>query len=127
MKENKNSKLIGCHFVLAVQDLGKSVDYYKDKLGFETWGSADGWHFVKRGDFRLMIGECTDEKPAAEIGNHSYFAYAMIEDADSLYEEYKSKEVDIISGINDKPWGRREFGIKTLDGHRITFGEEIKD
>ena len=40
------------------------------------------------------------------------------------YEE-QSKEMDILSSIEDKPWGQREFSIRTIDGHRITFGEEI--
>lgn len=26
--------------------------------------------------------------------------------------------------LSDKPWGKREFGIRTIDGHRLMFGQE---
>jgi hypothetical protein len=27
--------------------------------------------------------------------------------------------------LEDKPWGLREFGVMTPDGHRICFAQEI--
>ena len=69
--------------------------------------------------------QCPDDKPASEINCHSYFAYLEVENIVELYNEYQSKEVDILSSIENKPWGQREFSIRTIDGHRITFGEEI--
>jgi len=71
-----------------------------------------------------MLGECPDDKPASEINNHSYFAYLEVDDIDELYKEYQSREVEVLSSIENKPWGQREFSIRTIDGHRITFGEE---
>jgi uncharacterized glyoxalase superfamily protein PhnB len=73
-----------------------------------------------------MIGECSDEQSASEIGGHSYFGYFEIENIDTLYHEFKSNDIKILSDIEDKPWGQREFSIQTIDGHRITFGEELK-
>ncbi len=60
-----------------------------------------------------------------EIDCHSYFAYLEVENIVELYNEYQSKEMDILSTIENKSWGQREFSIRTIDGHRITFGEEI--
>ena len=31
----------------------------------------------------------------------------------------------IVHEIEDKPWGMREFGIRTPDGHRIMIGQPI--
>lgn len=73
----------------------------------------------------IMLGECPDDRPASEINNHSYFAYVDVENIDELYKEFKLKQVEILSDIEDKPWGQREFSIRTVDGHRITFGEEV--
>lgn len=25
----------------------------------------------------------------------------------------------------DEPWGMREFGVRTIDGHRMMFGQEM--
>jgi hypothetical protein len=72
-----------------------------------------------------MIGECPDDLPAFELGSHSYVAYFEVKNIDGLYREYLLKEVEILSGLQDKPWGQREFSIRTIDGHRINFGEAI--
>lgn len=73
-----------------------------------------------------MLGECPDDRSAFETNNHSCFAYINIISIDTLYDEFKTKEVDIGSPVEDKPWGQREFSIRTIDAHRIMFGEEIK-
>jgi len=88
--------------------------------------TGDGWHFLQRGTFMIMLGECPDEQPAFDIKNHSYFAYIDVQNIGRLFQELQSKQVEILSEIDDKPWGQREFGIRTIDGHRIMFGEKIK-
>lgn len=119
-------KIIKTRHVLAVQDLPKSVDYYKSRLGFETiWEDGGGWHCLGRDGFEVMLGECPDDRSASELANHSYFAYVNLENVDDLYNEYVQKGCDISSRIQSKPWGQREFGIRTIDGHRIMFGETL--
>lgn len=75
----------------------------------------------------VMLGECPDDRSAFGTPNHSYFDYIDIENMDELYIEYKNHEVEILSNIENKPWGQREFAIRTIDGHQIMFGEEIKN
>ena len=123
----EKAKMIGTRYVLAVQNLSDSAMYYQEQLGFRTVWLGEGWHFLSRGKFMVMLGECPDEKPASETNNHSYFAYADIFNIDALYEEFLSKKVQILSQLEDKPWGQREFSIRTIDGHRIMFGEEISN
>jgi catechol 2,3-dioxygenase-like lactoylglutathione lyase family enzyme len=119
------TKITGTRFVLAVKDLKKSAEYYEKQLGFKTLWAGDGWHFLGRERFVVMLGECADEPSAFETGDHSYFAYVDVENIDELYREYSSKEVDVLSEVDNKPWGQREFSIRTIDGHRIMFGEEM--
>ena len=119
-----NPKIIGSRYVLAVNDLTKSSEFYKNKLGFQTLWEGNGWNFLARDNIKIMLGECPDEKPAAEINCHSYFAYLEVENIDELYNEYQLKKIEILSSLENKPWGQKEFSIRTIDGHRITFGEE---
>ena len=93
----------------------------------ESLWAGEGWHFLKRGTFVVMLGECTDEMPATAIGDHSYVAYIEVVHIDELYREFQSREIELLSEPEDKPWGQREFGIRTPDGHRFMFGEEISD
>jgi catechol 2,3-dioxygenase-like lactoylglutathione lyase family enzyme len=119
-------KMSGSRYVLAVKDLAKSAEFYKTKLGFNTLWDGDGWHFLIRDNVKIMLGECPDERAASELGDHSYFAYLEIGNIDELYKEFKDRKIEVLSDIENKPWGQREFSVRTIDGHRIMFGEEIK-
>lgn len=116
-------ELFACRFVLAVRDLSISTSYYRDVLGFKLDFEAPGWSFMSRESFRVMMGECADAVPAGELGDHSYYAYINVRGIDALYEEVKSKGAETMSVPTDKPWGLREFGVRTPDGHRIMFGQ----
>ncbi len=72
-----------------------------------------------------MLGECADAMLAVDTGDHSYFAYVLVEDVDAVFEEFKINGAQFNSEPADKPWGLREFAVVTPDGHRITFGQEI--
>ena len=120
------AKVIGTRYVLAVKDLKQSADFYQKKLGFKTAWSGQGWHFLSRDHCMIMLGECPEDISASETNNHSYFAYIDVDNVDLLYQEFQSKRIEFLSQPENKPWGQREFGIRTIDGHRIMFGEEIK-
>lgn len=120
-----NRKVVHTRHVLAVNDLARSAAYFKDKLGFELDFTAPGWEFLSFGDFKVMLGECSDEMTAEETGNHSWFAHALVENVDEVYEEIVGRGAEIISTIRSRPWGIRDFTVKTPDGHRIVFGQLI--
>ena len=120
------ARIVNSRSVLAVRDLAVSTRYYMDVLGFSQDPiNAAGWSFLTRDSFRVMLGECPDETPAGELANHSYFAYWNIEGVDEFYLEVASRGALVTSKPADKPWGLREFGLRTPDGHRITCGEPI--
>ena len=110
---------------MAVKNLEESENYFVDKLGFEVRFRVDGWVFLSLQGFHVMLGHCADDYSAAETNNHSYFAYVNCEGIDELFEEYRGRQVEFTQEVADKPWGLREFGIRTPEGHRIMFGEEI--
>lgn len=122
--ENK-AEIIGTRYVLAVKDLEKSATFYQEKLGFVTWWAGDGWHFLKRGKFMVMLGECADDRSAFETRNHSYFAYLDVENIEDLHQEFQNKGIEKLGELSDKPWGQREFSLQTIDGHRMMFGQAI--
>lgn len=112
--------------VLAVNDFDKAEKYFIEKLGFTLESRIAGWSFLYLDSFYLMIGDCKGEKPARETNNHAYFAYVNCEGIDELYEQYNERGVEFNQKISNKPWGLREFGVETPEGHRIMFGQEIK-
>ncbi len=116
-------KVVHTRHVLAVKDLAVAASYFVDKLGFERDFTAPGWEFLSFGEFKVMLGECTDSLWAHETGDHSWFAHCLIENVDEVYEELAGLGAEIISPVADKPWGIRDFTIVTPDGHRIVYGQ----
>jgi uncharacterized glyoxalase superfamily protein PhnB len=84
-----------------------------------------GWAFLKRESFIIMLGECPDAINPQKLGDHSYFAYIDVSNAETIYKEFSSKAVTIRKKLKSEPWGMKEFAIETIDGHRIMFGEAI--
>ncbi len=52
-------------------------------------------------------------------------AYWNVEGVDDPYREFVAKGALVSSKPTNKPWGLREFGLSTPDGHRIVCGEAI--
>lgn len=124
--ENKR-RVVHTRHVLAVKDLAIEAAYFKDKLGFDLDFTAPGWEFLSFGEFKVMLGECPDEMTAEESGNHSYFAHVLVENVDELFIEFKENGVEFTQTVANKPWGLREFSVRTPDGHRLTYGQLIGD
>ena len=113
-------------FVLAVPDLVRSAAFYRDILEFEIHEIGDpGWRMFVRDNCRIMAGECPDALPTAQLGDHSYFAYFVVDDVDAYYQQVAAAGAEIIKPVKSEPWGMREFGLRTVDGHRMMIGQEL--
>ena len=114
-------------FVLAVPDLTRSAAFYRDVLGFEIKEMGDpGWLMYVRDECRIMAGQCPDAIPAAQLGDHSYFAYLVVDDVEGYHERAAAAGAEIVKALATEPWGMREFGLRTADGHRIMLGQELR-
>ena len=112
--------------ILAVEDVESSSNFYVHKMGFKEILRTGGWSFLERGSLRLRIGHCPGIIPMSECQDHSLIVQANVDDANTLYSEFLAKGVDV-SEPDDKPWGFREFGVVTLDGHRFMFVQRLEE
>lgn len=104
-------------------DLQRSADYYRDTLGFEVLEIGDpGWRILRRDSCEIMVGGCPDAPSPSTLGDHSYFAYLEVDDVNGLYAAIMSRGAQLTKPLRTEPWGMREFGIRTIDGHRLMFG-----
>jgi uncharacterized glyoxalase superfamily protein PhnB len=115
------------HHVLAVHDVRASARFYVEAFGFEVVAEPDGWIFVRKDHCLLMLGECPDDMPASALGCHSYFSYLRVDDVDAFRRRVlESGLAARVSDVVDEPWGMREFGVTTPDGHRIRVGQILE-
>ncbi|WPB57439.1 VOC family protein [Xylophilus sp. GOD-11R] len=113
-------------FVLAVPDLQRNAAYFRDALGFTIdWPADSGWHLACRGSVRVMLGYCPDAPPPSATGDHSYFAYLHVDDADALHREFTRRGAIILQAPADRPHRMREFLVATPDGHRLMVGQAL--
>ena len=118
------AEILRNHYVLAVHDLGISARFFRD-LGFEVVSEPEGWVFVAKGSCMVMLGECRDALAPSELGDHGYFGYLVVDDLDGYHREIVAKGVEITSPPGDRPWGMREFGVRSPEGHRLMIGQRI--
>lgn len=115
-------------YVIAVQNLPAAAAFYREVLGFAVKEIGDdGWRLFERDGCQIMAGHCPGSMPARDLGDHSYFAYFVVEDADQYYAEVSANGAEVSKELISEPWGMREFGVRTNDGHRIMIGQEIND
>jgi predicted enzyme related to lactoylglutathione lyase len=114
-------------FVLAVPDLDKSAGYFRDVLGFRIrWEEATDWRLVERDSVRVMLGHCPNDMRPADLGSHGWFSYLEVDDIDALHAEIVARGATCTAPAN-RHYGMREVVVTTVDGHRIVFGQEVKD
>jgi uncharacterized glyoxalase superfamily protein PhnB len=114
-----------CRYVIAIPNLRRSTEYYCNVLGFEVIVTIPGWQFFRRDNCIIMAGECADALPLGAIGDHSYFAYLEVDDAERLYASFVTAGAEVVKPLRAEPWGMLEFGIRTIDGHRMMFGATL--
>ena len=121
-------KITASMFVIAVNNLKNSADYYQNVLGFTIKEIGDdGWRMFVKDQCRIMAGHCPDALPAKQLGDHSYFAYIDVDGIDEFFANVQAKGGRILKPLRDEPWGMREFALETIDGHRIMFGTDIEE
>ena len=50
----------------------------------------------------------------------------LADDIDQLYAAVTARGATLIKELRNEPWNMREFGIRTVDGHRIMFGRPVR-
>ena len=119
------SAILQNHYVLAVHNVQESARFYVDVLGFSVDSDLGGWIFVKKDNCMIMLGECPDDMHPSELGCHNYFAYLRVDDVDAYHAQVERAGFEPLDVVADKPWGMREFGVKTPEGHRLMIGQTI--
>ena len=112
--------LTGHATVLLVADVGRSLDYYRDALGFETQAfelNPEHYGYAGREGCHLHFSrfDGASARPNHEEAPPDMFdAYFWVDDVDALHDELVRRGADVIQGPVDQPWCRE---IRVLDPH----------
>ncbi len=120
---------------LMVADVNRTVDFYRETLGFELVLSVPesgqlNWAMMRRDEAELMFQSresLTDDVSAMRdvpIGG-SLVLFIRMADLDALYDLIKDR-VDIVVDVHTTFYGMKEFAIRDIDGYILIFAEEVR-
>ena len=107
--------------IFAASDIEATLAYYKDVLGFEstwTWGDPPVFGSASMGGVTLTF----ELRPELAAKVHGHPHGVRVADADELYRLHNSRGAHVVSKIEDKPWGIREYIVEDLNGYHLRIG-----
>ncbi|MDX1448831.1 MAG: VOC family protein [Acidimicrobiia bacterium] len=122
-----------------VDDLPKSIDWYRGALGFEVaeWYPDDQqptWVQMTRGDAAFMLasepqpnGYLAAVKERMQGPGPAISLYLHVEDADAVHADSSGFGAEIIEPIWDAWWGGRQFTVADPDGNWWTVFQSTGD
>ena len=115
-----------------VNDLEKSLAFYRDVLGFgieETWKDDDGkvrGVELKAGDVSFMIGQDDWKKGRDRRKGEGFRIFCETNrDVDAIAKRIEAKGGRLDQGPTDQPWGMRDISLTDPDGFRITIARNL--
>ena len=108
--------------LFVVQDVIRSVEHYRDVLGFRvelTYGEPTFYAGVERDNVAIHFQAASETKRQPGHGAINVFVTGV----DALYEELRSRGARTLEEPADRPYGMRDFNVNDLDGNEPCFGE----
>ncbi len=107
--------------VLACGDVTETVNFYINVLGFKQhwlWEDPPTFACVGMGGAEIFL--CLQPELAAKVQGHMHY-FHVEEDLASLYAQHERAGAAIISPLENKPWGIREYTVCDCNGYHVRF------
>jgi uncharacterized glyoxalase superfamily protein PhnB len=116
---------------LTVNDLQRSIAFYRDALGFhveEEWkhdGQVRGVQ-LRAGAVAIMLGQDDFVKGRDRKKGEGFRLYCSTrQDVNHLAAQIKTRGATLLEEPKDQPWGTRDFAVTDPDGFKITFSSSL--
>jgi catechol 2,3-dioxygenase-like lactoylglutathione lyase family enzyme len=129
MSEGSSRNLASIRPNFIVKDLQTSIDYYRERLGFQLdFQGPDGgpfWAGVSRDGIGIMLKEIGHE--VLPIPNHTRHEWAPPDaniysmDPDALFDEFTRRGASFVKKLSFIEVGLWGFAIADADGYVLTF------
>ncbi len=120
------STIIGIAPQFLVDDLDRSIAYYRDQLGFEVdfvydsfyaSGSRDGCAIHLKHAAKLAADRANRRQ------NEHLDASIAVSDARGLFGELQGRGAAVLKPLEERPWASIDFYIEDPDGYILCFSE----
>jgi catechol 2,3-dioxygenase-like lactoylglutathione lyase family enzyme len=113
--------MVGAATVFVVSDLARSVEHYRDVLGFMVtfeYGNPTFYACLCRDEVALHLLAAHQTKRLPGNGGICVF----VRHVDSVYAELAARGANVIKPPQNYDYGMRDFDVVDLDGNQLTFG-----
>lgn len=117
---------------LTVNDIEKSLAWYRDVLGFavkQRWEDKGKLFGVEMsaGDVIFMLGQDDWKKGRNRVKGEGVRIFcSTAQNVDALAQRIKASGGTLTHEPEDRPWGQRDFSLEDPDGYKITIGSDSK-
>lgn len=109
--------------ILPVKSVIETAKFYEEKLGFKIallWENPS-YGAVKRGNATIEFGEGRKQHAGSGV------CIIIVSNADTIYEEWKSRGVEFIGDLSDRDYGSRDFRAKDNNGNMLIIGHALEN
>jgi len=117
---------------ITVNDLGRSIDWYRDVAGFavedrfERDGTLVGAQ-LRAGDVVFLLGQDDWQKGRDRVKGVGFRLYCMTTgDLDAFAKRIQARGGVLDQLPTDQPWGMRDFALTDPDGFKLTIAKVLK-
>jgi uncharacterized glyoxalase superfamily protein PhnB len=127
MAADRPAHITGIAPQFLVDDLGRAIAYYCDKLGFELAFQYQSFYAgVTRDGFAIHL-KCATKLAADREHrkkNEHLDAYISVSGIRSLFDELEKRGAQVIKPLEERPWECLDFYVQDPDGYILCFSEQ---
>jgi uncharacterized glyoxalase superfamily protein PhnB len=115
--------MVGAATVFVVSNITKSIEHYRDALGFTvtfSYGNPTSYACLGRDEVPLHLLAAHQTKRLPGNGGICVF----VKDVDFVHADLASRGANVIKEPQNYDYGMRDFDVVDLDGNHLTFGME---
>ena len=115
--------MVGAATVFTVTDIAKSIEHYRDALGFAVtfqYGQPIFYACLRRDEVAVHLLAAHETKRLPGHGGICVF----VKDVDRVHAELAARGANVIKPPQNYDYGMRDFDVIDLDGNHLTFGME---
>ena len=109
-----------------VDDLEKSIAYYRGELGFDVdfvYQSVYAGVSRDGASIHLKRAPKTIDDRAHRKNNDHLDAYVDVSNVDALFADLTARNAKVTKPLEDQPWQCRDFWVEDIDGYILCFSE----
>jgi len=107
--------------IFAITELSAAIHFYTHSLGFTLFmQTTDPMPYAILGRDGIQVHLTVDDSRRGKGA-----MYAVTDDVDALYEEFKANAVRIVEPPEDRVYGMRDMYFNDCCGNMIGFGQQL--